>query len=74
MKLLEHSWAGFDVVFVIDEDDAVSIYRIINNVIYNDFTKTMISRREGEMAEGFYTVEKERVVEDQDLVYIRDYW
>ena len=46
-KLLEHSWAGFDDA-VIDEDDAVSIYHDINNVIYNDFTKTMISRREGE--------------------------
>ena len=69
-KLLERNWSKFDDA-QINEDDVVNIYQDINNTIYNDFTKTLVYRREGEMSEGFlYGKEGTEIVEDLDLVYV----
>ena len=69
-KLLEHNWSKFADA-EITEDDVTNIYQDINNVVYNNFTKSLIYRREGEMSEGFlYGKEGTEIVEDQDLVYV----
>lgn len=69
-KLLEHNWSKFTDV-EINEEATINIYQNINNIVYNNFAKSLIYRRGGEISEGFlYGKEGTEIVENQDLVYV----